>query len=93
MNARLLVLAERRAMLVARAASQRAELAQALAPLHKTLTGVDRGVSALRNLLHHPVLWAGAGVFALLKPRLAFGWLRSGVMLAFSSLAAKCRLF
>jgi hypothetical protein len=79
MNARLIELAERRAVLVSRTASQRADLAQILAPWRGPLAVVDQGVSVLRYLGRHPVLLAGvvAGA-AVLRPRRVFGWLRGG---------------
>ena len=93
MNAKLLELAERRAMLVSRAAAQRRELAQALAPWRGPLTVVDQGVAALRYLGRHPALLAGVAVgVAVLRPRRVFGWLRGGWLVWRMAAAVKRRL-
>jgi len=93
MSAKLLELAERRAMLVSRAAAQRAELAQALSPWCGPLAVVDQGVSALRYLWRQPVLLAGVVVCAaVLRPRRVIGWLRSGWLVWRTALAVKRRL-
>ena len=60
MNAKLIELAERRTTLVARAATQRAELSQALAPWREALAVVDRGLGG--GALHQePCCAAGGG--------------------------------
>lgn len=93
MNAKLLELAERRGMLVSRAAAQRTELAQALAPWRGPLALVDQGVSALRYLKRHPVLLAGGVVCAaVLRPRRVVGLLRSGWVVWRMVTAVKRRL-
>lgn len=79
MNARLIELAERRATLVAMAAAQRTELAQALVPWRRPLALVDQGVLAARYLGRHPALLVGVVVFvAALRPRRILGWVRRG---------------
>jgi hypothetical protein len=81
MSAKLLELAQRRAMLSARAAGQRAELEQALAPVRKTLAVVDKGIAAALYLRRNPVLFAGAvACVAVFRPRRTFTWLRRGWM-------------
>ena len=93
MNMKLIELAERRAMLVARAAIQRSELAQALAPWRRPLAVVDQGVLAVRYLSRHPGLLLGvAGFAAVLRPKRVFGWLRRGWMVWRTVLAVKRRL-
>lgn len=93
MNAKLLELAERRAMLVSRAAAQRRELAQALVPWRGPLAVVDQGVSALRYLGRHPVLLAGmVACAAVLRPRRVFGWLRGSWVVWRTVVAVKRRL-
>ncbi|MDD5180203.1 MAG: YqjK-like family protein [Gallionellaceae bacterium] len=93
MNAKLIELAERRATLVARAATQRTELAQALAPWRKPLAAADQGMLIARYLANHPALLAGAVAFtALIRPRRVFGWLRRGWVMWRVVLAVKRRL-
>ncbi len=79
MNAKLIELAERRTALVARVATQRAELSQALAHWHGPLTVVDRSLEAAHYIRSHASLLVGA--LALVVPlgrwRLA-KWLRRG---------------
>lgn len=58
-------LAERRVVLMAKADIQRMQLAQAFAPLHAPLTIADKGLHALRFLVQHPVLMAGAVALAV----------------------------
>jgi hypothetical protein len=69
MNAKLIELGERRATLVARAATQRAELSQALAPWRRPLAVVDQGWGAVRNLRNQAALLAGVAAFVVpLRP-------------------------
>lgn len=92
-NAKLLELAERRAMLVSRAAAQRKELAQALTPWHGPLAVVDRGVSVFRYLRQHPALLAGAMVgVAVLRPKRVFSLVRSGWVAWRMAMAVKRKL-
>ena len=63
MNGKLIELAERRKTLVARAAVQRMELAQALAPWRKPLAVVDHGWVAVRYVRSHPALLVGGVAF------------------------------
>lgn len=93
MNARLTELAERRATLVARAATQRAELSQAAAPWRGPLAVVDRGLAAVRYLGSHPALLVGVVAFvAALRPMRAAKWLRRGWLAWRMALAVKRRL-
>ena len=93
MNTKLIELAERRATLVAKAATQRTELAQALAPWRRPLAVVDQGMLAARYLGRHPELLVGVAVFAaVLRPKRAFGWLRRGWVVWRMALAVKRRL-
>ena len=93
MNERLLELAERRAMLVSNAATQRAELAQVLSPWRGPLAVVDQGVSALRYLGRYPVLLGGmVACAAVLRPRRMFGLLRGGWLAWRMVVAVKRRL-
>ena len=93
MNAKLIELAERRATLVAKAATQRTELAQTLAPWRAPLAIVDQSVQAARYLGRHPGLVVGAVAFAaVLRPRQVFGWLRRGWVVWRMALAIKRKL-
>ena len=79
MNAKLIELGERRATLVARAATERAELSQALAPWRRPLAVVDQGWGAVRYLRNHAALLAGVAAFVVpLRPLRAARWLRRG---------------
>jgi len=78
MNAKLIELAERRTVLVARAATQRAELAQILAPWRRPLTVVDQGVWVVRYLKSYGWLLVGVGVFVAFRPWRGARWLRRG---------------
>ena len=93
MNAKLIELAERRARLVAKAATQRTELAQALAPWRGTLAIVEQGILAARYLGRHPGLVVGAVAFAaVLRPKRVFGLLRRGWVVWRMALAMKRKL-
>lgn len=82
MNAKLLELAERRASLVARAATQRVELSQRFAPWQAPLAVVDQGVAAVRYLRNHPGVLALIVTFAVVsRPRRVVSWLRRGWLL------------
>jgi hypothetical protein len=79
MNAKLIELGERRITLVARAATQRAELSQALAPWRRPLAVVDQGWVAVRYLRNHAALLAGVAAFVVpLRPLRLARWLRRG---------------
>jgi hypothetical protein len=81
MNEKLIELAERRTILAARAATQRAELSQALAPWRGALEVVDQGLAALHFIRSHVALLTGAAAFvAPLGPRRVRKWLRRGLM-------------
>jgi hypothetical protein len=77
MNLRLAAIEVKRARLIERAARQREDLAQTLQLLSPPLAFADRCIAAVRFVVAHPPLVAGAAfVFALLRPRLAFRWAR-----------------
>ena len=79
MNRRLVQLAERRRLLVAQAAAQRAALARDAAPVRARLALVDRGLEAARYVAHRPALIVGAVLLlAALRPRRAGKWLQRG---------------
>ena len=79
MNAKRIELAERRAALVARAAIQRAELLQALAPWRRPLAVVDQCLAPVRYIGSHPALLVGAMAFmAVIRPKRMARWLQSG---------------
>lgn len=79
MNAKLLELAERRATLVERAATQRTDLSQRLAPWQGALGVVDQGVAAVRYIRNHPELLAAAVAFAVvIRPRRVVSLLQRG---------------
>jgi hypothetical protein len=93
MNSKLIKLAERRATLVAKAESQRRELAQAFEPWRGPLAIADSGAVALRFVVQHKALLVGALAFTVaLGPRLAFGVLRKGWLVWRTVLAVKRRL-
>jgi hypothetical protein len=79
MNAKLIELAERRTILVARATTQRAELWQALGPWRKALAVAHRGREAVRYVRSHAALLVGVAAFAApLRPWRAAKWLLRG---------------
>jgi len=81
MNSIIEQLAERRAALVARIASQRIALAEEFSPVRESLTLVDKGLHALRYLAKHPVVLAGVmALVAAIRPKrwlfvLENGWM------------------
>lgn len=78
-NRRLSELAARRERLVTRAALQRGEIEQLVAPWKHVFAVADRGVEAVRYLQRHPALVAGAvGLFVALRPRRAIAWFGRG---------------
>jgi hypothetical protein len=79
MNAKLIELAEQRAVLVARAAAQRAELSQALASWRGPLAVADRGWAAVRYLRSNPMLLGGVAAFLVgIRPWRLLKWLPPG---------------
>ena len=79
MNSKLIELAEQRNALVAKAANQRAELAQALASWHRPLHVVDRGLAAARYMGRNPILLGGLAAFLIVvRPRRLVKWLPPG---------------
>jgi hypothetical protein len=79
MNQKLIELADRRATLVRRAATQRVELSQAMAPWRRSLAMVDQGVVAVRYIRNHAALLVGVVAFAApFRPLRLTRWLRRG---------------
>ncbi len=79
MKTKLCELAEQRAVLVTRAANQRAELAQALTSWRGPLHVVDQGWAAARYLRGNPVLWGGLAAFLIAtRPWRFLKWLPTG---------------
>ena len=79
MNAKLMELAGRRTNLVARAATERAELSQALARWRNALAVADRGWVAVRYIRNHAALLVGVAAFLVpLRPLRVARWLRRG---------------
>lgn len=79
MTAKLTELAERRATLVARAATQRAALSQIATSWRGPLAVADRGLAAAKFIKNHPALLLGAaGLVVALRPRRAVGWFQRG---------------
>jgi hypothetical protein len=76
MNAKLIELAERRTTLVARAATQRAELSQTLAPWRGLLAVAGEGLVAVRYIRNHAALLVG--IVVPLRPLRLARWLRRG---------------
>ena len=90
MNAKLIELAERRKILVAMAATQRAELSQALAPWRGPLAVVDQGLAAVRYIRNHAALLVGVVAFvAPLRPLRLARWLRRGWLMWRMAVAVK----
>jgi hypothetical protein len=81
MNTKRIELAERRKILVAMAATQRAELSQALAPCREALAVVDRGLVAVRQIRTYAALLVELVAFvAPLRPlRMAKSLRRDGL--------------
>ena len=79
MNKRLIRVAERRALLVAKAQEQRETLGRNVEVWGRPLTMVDRGLAAIRFVAHHPA-WILGSVFAptALQPGRLGSWLRRG---------------
>lgn len=72
----------RREKLVARAATQRALLAQCIAPWPPRLAWVDRGMAVVKYLRRYPAALAGVGLLVTaLRPLRAAGWLQRGFLL------------
>ena len=79
MNAKLIELVERRTTLVARAATERAELSQVLASWRRSLAVVDQGWVTVRYIRSHAALLVGVAAFvSLFGPWRAARWLRRG---------------
>jgi hypothetical protein len=79
MNGKLIELAVRRATLVERAATQRVQLSQALAPWRGSLEVADQGLAAVRYIRSHPALLVGVVAFlAAARPGLLPRWLGCG---------------
>ena len=90
MNAKLIELVERRTTLVARAATQRAELSQVLAPWREALAVVDRGWVAVRYIRSHAALLVGVAAFVVpFRPLRVARWLRRGWLVWRMALAVK----
>jgi hypothetical protein len=74
-NLRLAAIEARQARLIERAARERGDLAQMLQSLSQPLGFIDRCLGALRYLISHPPLVAGAMlVFALVRPLRTLKW-------------------
>jgi hypothetical protein len=90
MNAKLIELAERRTTLAARAATQRVELSQALAPWRGSLAVVDEGLVVVRYIRGHAALLVGVVAFvAALRPLRAAKWVRRGWLVWRMAVAVK----
>ena len=90
MNAKLIELAERRTTLVTRAATQRAELSQALAPWCGPLAVMDEGLVAVRYIRNHAALLVGLVAFvAPLRPLRLAKWLQRGWLVWRTAVAVK----
>jgi len=70
---------ERRARLLARATGERAQLSMQLEAWRAPLSLLDKSIAAARYVRQHPEWVVVASVaFALIRPRRAFAWVRSG---------------
>lgn len=77
MNRRLAAIEAKRARLLERAATERADLAYSLQLWEKPLGFVDRCVEAVRFVMARPPLIAGAALaLTLLRPRGALRWVQ-----------------
>ena len=86
-------LAERRAALVRQAANQRMELTETYEALRMPLTVADKGLHAVRYLVQHPLLVAGAvALTAVARPRRWLFILENGWLVWRLALAAKRKL-
>lgn len=79
MNKRLVRVAERRALLLAKVAGQRETLARNVEVWGRPLSMVDRGLAAMRFVANHPA-WIVGSVLAptALQPGRMGSWLRRG---------------
>lgn len=81
MTKRLARIAERRALLLARASAQRQTLAISLDTLRRPLSLVDKGLSVFRFVAKHPAWIVGSALVpAALRPGRVGSWLRTGFM-------------
>ncbi len=79
MNKRLIGVAERRALLVAKAAGQRETLGRNVEVWARPLSMVDRGLAALRFVASHPAWIVGSALAPVaLQPGRMGSWLRRG---------------
>ena len=77
MNGRLAEIETKRARLLERAARERESAGKVLQSWTQPLGFVDRCLGAVRFVVSHPPILAGAIlVFALLRPRSTFKWAR-----------------
>ena len=82
MNNKLIELAERRAMLVARAENERVLIGQTLSSWRRPLTMADQGLVVIRYIRSYGVLVAGvATVVGTLRAWRTAKWLRRGFLL------------
>jgi hypothetical protein len=90
MNRKLIELADRRAVLVRRAAAQRMELSQALAPWRGPLAVADEGLAAIRYIRNHAALLVGVVAFVTpFRPLRLAGLLRRGWLVWRTAVAVK----
>jgi hypothetical protein len=79
MRARLIALAERRALLLHRAQSEREHVAALVTRADAALAWVDKGRRVLQELGRHPlIVVAAVALLVALRPRRALKWLASG---------------
>lgn len=64
-----------------RSAVQRRQLGETMHEIEHHLSGLDRGITAARRLVHSPaVIAGGVAIFALLGPRRLMRWATRGVL-------------
>ncbi len=79
MSPKRATIAERREKLILKAASQRALLAQDIAPLGKPLTIAYRGFQLVRYVRQHPILMLGVTTaISVIRPSRVLKWLKTG---------------
>jgi hypothetical protein len=82
MNPKRIELAERRAMLVARAADQRGEIVELLTTWPRPSALMDRGWEAVRNIAGHPAVLAWAAALLLgIGPARTLKWVQQGLLI------------
>ena len=78
MSRKMLAVMQRRGELLARIAAQREQMTQISASWQSPLNLADKGLNAIRFLIHHPALPAGAAALFLVQRRGVIGLIKTG---------------